>query len=340
MITSSPGIEKLLKEEKMEDVPCPICHAEGKKQNDKVVATYGYPNVHFQNVICKNCALTRINPRMTIKGYDRFYKEVFFEYLDPYGRPAYVEEIEQTTNDRFWTPTRKWLMPYILPWVKEGSKVLDIGAGFGSVLYYLKKEKNTVGVGLEPDPESAKIAKEKIGIELLDETVESYFAKNNDIFDFIVLNQTYEHLLNPLETLKQLKERLTPEGLIYIGVPNGYRFGAPFYLFFQLAHTYNYTPYSFKKLAALAGLKVVNVRDPRRHPLEVLLSHPDANTPTERDEVLSVGQDYKDVIWEMRKKKYRENVRAVMKSILTKLFGPKIKESIRKIIDKTIRYRY
>lgn len=338
MITKSPGIEKLLKEEVLEDVPCPICQAEGKNQNDKILGTHGYPNVKFNNVICKHCGLIRINPRMTQRGYDRFYKEVFFEYLDPYGRPAYIEEIEQTTNDRYWTPTRRRLMPYILPWVKERAKVLDIGAGFGSVLYYLKKEKHIEGIGLEPDPESAKIAREKIGVDVVGETVESYFQKNKDTYDFIVLNQTFEHLLSPLETLRQLKDRLNPEGLIYIGVPNGYQFGAAHYLFFQLAHTYNYTPYSFKKLAELAGLKVVNIRDPLRHPLEVLLSHKDANTPTELEDVLNIGKEYSDVVREMRKKKYREYTRLFAKKIATKLFGTKGKEKIRQWIDGIIRY--
>lgn len=333
MITKSPGIEKLLQEEKMEHVPCPICFAEGKPENDKIVGTYGYPNVYFQNVICRNCALTRINPRMSLQGYDKFYKELFFEYLDPYERPAYVEELEQTTNDRYWTPTRKWLMPYILPWVKEGGRVLDIGAGMGYVLYYLKKEKNTIGVGIEPDPESAKLAREKIGINVLDETVESYFAKNKDTFDFIILNQTFEHLLNPLETLKQLQERLTPDGLIYIGVPNGYKFGAPFSLWFQLAHTYNYTAYSFKKMAKLAGLKVVNIRDPLGHPLEVLLSLPTANTPTERESYLNVGSNYRNIVREMRYKKYRDFIRGKVKLIVVFLFGTGIKEKLRTLVD-------
>lgn len=352
MIQNSPTIEKILKEETQESVPCPICNAdenipENKKHNDLVVATHGYPNVKFQNVICKNCGLTRINPRMTKKGYDRFYKEAFFEYLDPYNRPAYVEEFENTPNEKYWTNSRAKIMPYIYGFLKrEGGKVLDIGAGYGTILFHLKRDKKMDCLGIDPDPESVKIARDKFGIEVQDETVESYFKKtknDNTKFDLIIMEQTFEHLLDPLWTLKEIKKRLAADGFVYIGVPNGHRFGAPFSLWFQLAHTYNYTPYALKRLAELAGLRVFDLRGPYLHPLEVLLCHADnagANYPVEREAVLNIGKNYRDTLWEIRKKKYREGVRASLKNLITNIFGGVVKEKIRKFIDNIIGYKY
>lgn len=341
MIKKSPTIEKILNEEEKISVPCPICFAEGKQTNDKVVANDGYPNVKFQNVICKTCGLTRINPRMSQKGYERFYKEAFFEYLDPYNRPAYVEEFENTTNDKYWTNGRRKIMPYIYGWLRPDLKtVLDIGAGYGTILYYLQKEKGMQCLGIDPDPESVKIAKEKFGVEIQDFTVEGYFEKHHEKFDVVILEQTFEHLLDPLVTLKEIKKRLTPEGFCYIGVPNAYKFGAPYSLYYQLAHTYNYTPYSLKKLAELAGLRVFDVRNPYGHPLEVLICHPDANYPTEREAVLNVGQDYKEVIREVLKKKWSEKTRFWAKNLLTNLLGKNIKEKVRLAVDKIFGYRY
>lgn len=341
MIKKSPTIEKILNEEKLENVECPICKAEGKKQNDKIIGKTGYPNVHFQSVICKNCGLARINPRMTQAGYERFYKEAFFEYLDPYNRPAYVEEFENLTNEKHWAPSRSKIMPYIYGWLKPThKKALDIGAGYGTILYFLKKDKNMDCLGIDPDPESVKIAKEKFGVIVEDETVEGFFKKNTDKFDLIVMEQVYEHLLNPLETLKEIKKILTPDGFLYIGVPNGYKFAAPHSLYFQLAHTYNYTPYAFKKLVELAGLKIFDLRNPYGSPLELLICLPEANYPTEREAVLNVGKNYKEVLWKVRVKQYREAARFYAKNLLKNIFGKNFQEKVRKTIDTTIKYKY
>jgi 2-polyprenyl-3-methyl-5-hydroxy-6-metoxy-1,4-benzoquinol methylase len=278
---------------------------------------------------------------MTRKGYDRFYKEAFFEYLDPYNRPAYVEDFEKGADPKYWTYTRAKIMPYIYGWIKkEGGRVLDIGAGYGTILFHLKRDKNMNCLGIDPDPESVKIAKEKFGIEVQDETIESFFAKSTEKFDLVIMEQTFEHLMDPLWTLKEIKKRLSPEGFVYIGVPNGYKFQAPYSLWFQLAHTYNYTPYSLRKLAELAELRVFDLRGSDLHPLEVLICHPEANYPTERDSVLNVGKNYRGTLWEMRKKKYREGVRAILKKSITSLLGKDTKEKIRKFVDELIRYKY
>jgi SAM-dependent methyltransferase len=224
-------------------------------------------------------------------------------------------------------------MPYIYGWIKrDGLRVLDIGAGYGTVLLHLKRDKNADVLGIDPDPESVKIAREKFGVEIQDETAESFFKKNTDKFDLIIMEQTFEHLMSPLETLKELKKRLYSDGFIYIGVPNGYKFGATMSLYFQLAHTYNYSPYSFKRLAELAGLRVFDVRDPYAHPLEVLLCHPDANYPKENNSVLNIGKNYKEVLWHLYSQKFIENTRGVVKNVLVNFFGVSFKDKIKKIL--------
>jgi methionine biosynthesis protein MetW len=42
----------------------------------------------------------------------------------------------------------------IQPWINEGSRVLDLGCGDGTLLATLAKQKNVSGVGLEIDPEN------------------------------------------------------------------------------------------------------------------------------------------------------------------------------------------
>ncbi len=322
------------------DVPCPLCES----HNDTVIAKKGYPGVPLTNVICKTCGLIRINPRMSDKGYEDFYRSEFFDYLNPYARPAYVEEIERTTDPTCETPTKKMIMPFIRNYVPVGGRVLDVGAGFGQVLYLLKKEKNITGIGLEPDPFSRNIAKEKMGIDMLPDLVETYLAKNSGKpdakVDFIVLNQTFEHLMYPLETLKGLAKILKPEGVIYIGVPNAYNPFIPIKLFYQFAHTYNYTPHTMKLFAEKAGLKVIEIKDPLGYPLEVLLAHKNSSYRAEKPERLTQGSSWKDTYRRLRRKKFLNISRGGIKTILGAVIGKNLTEKAKRLIDRTIHYRY
>jgi len=329
------SVEKYLNKELVK-VPCPICGG----FNDKTLARRGFPGVPLRNVICKTCGLIRITPRMSDKEYEEFYRSDFFEYLNPYDRPAYVEEIEQTTNKEYETPTEKMIIPFIAEYVPENGRVLDVGAGFGQVLYLLKKQKNITYVGLEPDPYSRDIAEKKIGISLKDETVEHFFIRNTEKFDFIILNQTFEHLMHPLVILKGLAKILKPEGVIYIGVPGAINPFIAMDLFFQVAHTFNYTPHTLDLLAKKSGLKLIKIKKPRGYPLEVLMAKETSLYSEAAKEERSVGSDWREIIRIYRRKKFLNIIRASGKKILKSVIGSKNTERLRNRVDALIHYKY
>ncbi len=320
----------------LEYIECPICHS-GK---DFVLSKKGYPGIPVRNVICRSCGLIRINPRMTQKGYEDFYKSDFFTYLDPFNRPAYVNEIENTIKDGVNTPTKEKIIPFLDRYINEGAHVLDIGAGFGQVLYLLKKGKNIDFVGIEPDPNSRKIAKEKMGIKLLDTTIEDFLKTNNSKFDCIILNQTFEHLLHPLLVLKQLSKILKKDGIIYIGVPNAYNPLIPMKLFYQLAHTYNYTPHTLNLFARMAHLKIIESKGHSTYPLEVIMTHVDDLRTEISQEFLDQGSSWVNVVFRLKLKKIKNQYRSLAGIFLEKMLGKKNKEKVRSFIDRLIRYKY
>lgn len=313
-----------------EDVPCPLCNT----RDDYELATVGYPGVPVRNVICKGCGLVRINPRMTKKGYDDFYREDFFAYLNPYGRPHYVNTIEKTTDADFKTEAEKHTIPYVLPYVKEGGEVLDIGAGFGQILYLLKKMKGVSIHGIEPDPYSRQIAKEKIGIELSSDTIEEFLTKETGTYDYIHLEQVFEHLLDPLILLKGIARILAPEGVLYIGVPGTYNYGVAPDRFFELAHTYGYTPATLRLFADRAGLKIISVRDPMSSCLDVLMAHKDAKYSEEKSENLIQGKDWKDTKNRLLGRKRYFEIRTRIKKIVVGLFGEGFKDKLKKFLPR------
>jgi SAM-dependent methyltransferase len=321
----------------LEASPCPLCDA----HDDYVLATKGFPNqIPVRNVICKGCGLIRIDPRMSSENYELFYKEDFFGYLNPFARHTYVTEMEHTRDDNYMTPTKKKILPYILPYVVENARVLDVGAGLGQMMYLLKKERSATAIGLEPDPYSRQVAKEKMGVDLVDMTIEEFLKTNSQQFDFIYLEQTFEHLLAPLETLQGLARTLSPEGVIYIGVPAGYNPFIHMKLFYQLAHTYNYTPHTMRLFAEQSGLKLINVREPKGYPLEVLMARKDASYETETEERMKPGSDWREVVHIHRRKRFWNASRGFAKTVLSSVGGAHLKDSVKTLVDRLIGYRY
>lgn len=88
--------------------------------------------------------------------------------------------------------------------IKEKSKVLDIGCGNGELLKHLKDTKKIDGRGLEilQSDVSEAVAK---GISVINGDAESdlaYYPDNS--FDYAILSQTLQAMHNPQEIIKQM----------------------------------------------------------------------------------------------------------------------------------------
>jgi len=94
-------------------------------------------------------------------------------------------------------------------------KVLDYGMGWGHWCQ-LALAFGLDAYGHELSPSKIESAAHK-GVKNLSQ---AEFA--NGVFDFINADQVFEHLSDPLETLKKLVQSLKPDGLIRIGVPDGW----------------------------------------------------------------------------------------------------------------------
>jgi methionine biosynthesis protein MetW len=88
--------------------------------------------------------------------------------------------------------------------IKEKSKVLDIGCGDGSLLQYLKANKQVEGRGLEIVQSDVSKALAK-GISVMQGDAENdlvYYPDNS--FDYAILSQTLQATKNPDEIMRQM----------------------------------------------------------------------------------------------------------------------------------------
>ncbi|HUJ78825.1 MAG TPA: class I SAM-dependent methyltransferase [Nitrospiria bacterium] len=95
--------------------------------------------------------------------------------------------------------------------------LIDIGCGNGSYLARMKDLGWKV-LGIEPDPASAQIAKNK-GIPVFSGSLEEAHLPEA-IADYITMTHVIEHLPDPRSTLRECYRLLKPGGKVVVFTPN------------------------------------------------------------------------------------------------------------------------
>lgn len=100
----------------------------------------------------------------------------------------------------------------------HGKSVLDVGCGYGEILFNFKKYYNCNVLGVEPSIETAKKGGDFFDIDIAPTLLEKLDSKNK--FDLIICNHTLEHVDDPEKFISKFISLLSEDGHIYIEVPN------------------------------------------------------------------------------------------------------------------------
>ena len=108
--------------------------------------------------------------------------------------------------------------------ITDGSSVLDVGAGNGVLARLLSFQgRDCLIDGVEPDPVAQQEARSHYS-SLFCGTVDDFVSARSDsnslLYDFIVMADVLEHIANPMPTLLQIKQLLSPNGKLIISTPN------------------------------------------------------------------------------------------------------------------------
>jgi methionine biosynthesis protein MetW len=102
----------------------------------------------------------------------------------------------------------------ISQWIKADSKVLDLGCGDGTLLAYLRDQRNVQGYGLEISPFNIEVCVEK-NINViqadLNNGLKDYFTENR--FDYVIMSQTLQATNQPDLLIEEML-RVGREGIV------------------------------------------------------------------------------------------------------------------------------
>lgn len=187
-----------------------IISSESKKFYCKCCESKNYKTIaalrNISIVRCRKCNLTFvIKDKSNLSGSNE-------DYFNAYDLEKYVTYYQDFRNRLY-----KMHLLNIEKLVSKGP-ILDIGCAFGWFLK-LARDFGWEPFGIEPAEEVAKSARGTYGLNVTSGGIES-LSHFNVNFQAITLWNVLEHVEDPMIALKSLHNKLTPEGLLVIAVPN------------------------------------------------------------------------------------------------------------------------
>ncbi len=189
-----------------ESINCPLCQNHDCK---KLLTKF-----EMDLVKCRKCGLIYANPRIHESELSRRYASSFFfdEYL-----PAF----EATSKHYDLTIIRSHFFLFlqlITKYYAPGKRLLDVGCGAG---FFVKtaEEIGWEAEGVEISPVASDYAQNIVKVKVQEGKLED-LRLPAEKFDLVVLIETLEHLMNPLETLNEINRILKKQGLLIICTPD------------------------------------------------------------------------------------------------------------------------
>lgn len=223
-------------------VPCNLCG----DSRVEVIGTRDRDGRPLRSTICTTCGLVWSNPRPTEEDVRRYYSQ---EYrLDYKGRATpslrHVARSTRGALNRF-----RALKPYL----RKGSRVLDVGAGGGEVVYVLRRF-GFEAEGVEPDRSYAQHAR-----GVLDVPVHAGFLQDVSFparsFDVVTMYHSLEHVEDPAAILTRIRSWIADNGVLLVEVPNvEARCIAPGHRF-HFAHFYSFSGPALEAVGRKAGFE-------------------------------------------------------------------------------------
>jgi 2-polyprenyl-3-methyl-5-hydroxy-6-metoxy-1,4-benzoquinol methylase len=147
-------------------------------------------------------------------------------------------------------------------------RVLDVGCGSGSTGVLLRARGPESMIGVEIVPEAAALARSAYD-QVLVGSVEQVLSQVEGPIDTVLCYDVLEHLVDPWEVLRQLRELAAPGARLHVSVPNARHLSLAYDVYLRGSFAYSahghrdnthlrwFTPRDIETAIANAGFDVV-----------------------------------------------------------------------------------
>lgn len=200
----------------------------------------------LDTVACIDCGLMRSNPMPTDEELSRYYASHYrtdFQFAS--SKPP---KIHRVRSMRLAERRRELLKE----WLKPGSRVLDVGCGSGEFAY-LAKQAGCEVIAFDPGGDYLDFARAEYGVEAFISRWEDADLEPSS-FDVVTCFHVVEHLLQPIEALRQIAAWAKPDGIVHIAVPDMQPNHKPSFDRFHFAHVHGFIGETLEAAAGIAGM--------------------------------------------------------------------------------------
>jgi 2-polyprenyl-3-methyl-5-hydroxy-6-metoxy-1,4-benzoquinol methylase len=218
--------------------------ASGTVTPDEFSCTSGVLSSHDDIVQCLTCGMVSSIPTLDPDGIRETYAEVVDE--------TYLAE-EQGRRELF-----DWVLGSLGGYAVRGKKLLEVGSNIGLFLEVAGRH-GWEATGYEPSRWAVEQGRQRFGVDLHEGTLEELDGKER--YDAVVMLDVLEHLVDPLEALRQLRGHVADDGLLTISTVNlssihaRLRKGA--WPWFIRPHLHYFSPETLHATLLAAGFDVV-----------------------------------------------------------------------------------
>lgn len=236
---------------------CPICdNTEHEKlyhlcDNMRIMGG-AFPDSKSDLVACSRCGLIYMDTAATQTDFLAYYRHgaVAPKYYDMFGQEA--------TNDYY-----RHIVEILQPYISADSKILDVAGAWGELGKYFVDAGYSHVTVVDPNEDCLATAKEK-GVQTVCASSIDMGDALIDIYDVVLLNHSLEHILDVKSTMKQIGKVLSPNGYLFIEVPDAAHYAdenqAPFN-FFTYEHVLHLTQNDLINIAGRYGFRILSMAE-------------------------------------------------------------------------------
>jgi len=175
---------------------------------------------NYEVINCEECGYWHVYPMPTEEELNTFYESKYYESIGD----------NRTMTDKLYDPDGFYTIQYedrlrnlmeIFP-SHLPKTVLDIGAGYGDFLRFMKKH-GWETQGLEPSRQAFELIKDREILNVYYGSIYELSDLNFKLASLVTLNNVLEHLRDPRKALEIVKKHvIMPESILCIVVPNDF----------------------------------------------------------------------------------------------------------------------